>query len=66
MKRSSNFISLVLALLATSFSLNALSQEAASRVFLPEDVHRIKDVGDITVSPDGEWVAYSVGTTNIE
>ncbi|MDH3440171.1 MAG: S9 family peptidase, partial [Gammaproteobacteria bacterium] len=42
------------------------SQENGLRIFTPEDVHRIQRVGDIAISPDGEWVAYSVGTTNVE
>ena len=43
-----------------------LSQDAGLRVFLPEDVHRIREVGDIAISPDGDWVAYSVGTADPE
>ena len=33
------------------------SQDAGLRVFLPEDVHRIREVGDIAISPDGDWIA---------
>jgi dipeptidyl aminopeptidase/acylaminoacyl peptidase len=42
------------------------SQDAGLRVFLPEDVHRIREVGDIAISPDGDWIAYSVGTADPE
>ena len=47
-------------------SSSAFAQDDGRRPFQPEDVHRIQSVGDIAVSPDGEWVAYSVGTTNVE
>jgi hypothetical protein len=53
----------LLAALNTGF---ALAQDGERRVFRPEDVHRLLDVGDIALSPDGEWVAYSVGTTNVD
>ena len=45
---------------------NVLAKDVDSRLFQPEDVHRIKNVGDVEVSPDGEWVAYGVGTTNVD
>ena len=45
---------------------NLLADDSERRLFHPEDIHRIKDVGDITISPDGEWVAYSVKSTNID
>ena len=45
---------------------NLLADDAERRPFQPEDIHRIKDVGDIAISPDGEWVAYSVGSTNVD
>jgi len=44
----------------------ALAQHASRRVFLPEDVQRLQTVGDIALSPDGQWIAYRVGTTDIE
>jgi dipeptidyl aminopeptidase/acylaminoacyl peptidase len=53
-------------LLAALLCGTSLAQDVERRLFQPEDVHRIKDVGDIAISPDGEWVAYSVGTTNID
>ena len=45
---------------------NLLADDAERWPFQPEDIHRIKDVGDIAISPDGEWVAYSVGSTNVD
>lgn len=53
-------------LIGLPISVCALAQETDSRQFSPADVHRMKSVGDIAVSPDGEWVAYTVGTTNVE
>jgi len=52
--------------LASSISTGALAENAERRLFQPEDIHRIKDVGDIAISPDGEWVAYGVGSTNVD
>jgi dipeptidyl aminopeptidase/acylaminoacyl peptidase len=43
-----------------------LAQDVERRLFQPEDIHRIKKVGDIAISPDGEWIAYRVGTTNVD
>jgi dipeptidyl aminopeptidase/acylaminoacyl peptidase len=51
------------AILSSGF---AMAQDGERRPFQPEDVHRIQSVGGIAVSPDGNWVAYTVGTTNID
>jgi dipeptidyl aminopeptidase/acylaminoacyl peptidase len=45
---------------------NLLADDSERGLFQPEDIHRIKDVGDIAISPDGEWVAYSVESTNVD
>jgi len=80
MKRSQNIVLLTLfdglpgpaRLLRIAFlfaALNsgiALAQDGERRTFQPGDVHRIQSVGSIAVSPDGNWVAYRVGTTNID
>jgi dipeptidyl aminopeptidase/acylaminoacyl peptidase len=47
-------------------AVNVLAKDADKRLFQPEDMHRIKSVGDIVISPDGAWVAYSVGSTNVD
>ena len=57
--------SITTALLCLTFG-NLLAAEPERRPFQPEDIHRIQDVGDLAISPDGEWVAYSVGTTNVD
>ena len=54
-----------IALLCLTFG-NLLADDLERRPFQPEDIHRLKDVGDIAISPDGEWVAYGVGTTNVD
>ena len=42
----------------------ALSPAAlAQRLMTPEDTLRVGSVGDAQISPDGEWVAYTVSTT---
>jgi dipeptidyl aminopeptidase/acylaminoacyl peptidase len=72
MKRSpktlsgSTQLSNICVLLAALLCGGALAQDPERRLFQPEDVHRIKNVGDIAISPDGEWIAYRVGTTNID
>ena len=66
MKRSTAPAVFLYSLVALTLSCTALAQDGNLRVFQPEDVHRMKSVGDITVSPDGNWIAYTVGTTNVE
>ena len=43
-----------------------LADDADRPLFQPADVHRIKGVGDIAISPDGGWIAYQVSTTNVD
>jgi len=57
---------LTLALAALFFPSRASGQETERRPFAPEDVHRIRDVGDIAIAPDGGWVAYTVRTTDVD
>ncbi len=53
-------------LLLSSLALAALLPAAllaqAPRAITPADLLRLRAVGDPQVSPDGEWVAYTVGT----
>jgi len=55
--------SIILASMACSI---AYAKNVGKRNFQPEDVHAINDVGDIAISPDGNWVAYTVSKVNIE
>lgn len=36
------------------------------RFFQPSDLHRLVDIGDLAISPDGEWIAYSVRRTLVD
>ena len=38
------------------------AQDAGKRVLTVDDLFRIKDVDDPQLSPDGQWVAYTVST----
>ena len=66
MRRVTPGISSICLLLTTLVAVNVLAKDVEKQLFQPEDVHRIKSVDDIAISPDGEWVAYSVGTTNVD
>jgi dipeptidyl aminopeptidase/acylaminoacyl peptidase len=63
---ASNLVRIFFVLLTALTSGSATAQEAERRAFQPEDVHSIQNVGDIAVSPEGDWVAYRVGTTNVD
>ncbi|MFO1468584.1 MAG: S9 family peptidase [Steroidobacteraceae bacterium] len=43
--------------------LPCLGAMAGGRAFEPEDFYRIVEVGDVQLSPDGQWVAY-IATSN--
>ena len=43
-----------------------VAQTSDRRPMTPADVHRIQDVGDLAIAPDGEWVAYTVRTTDVD
>lgn len=47
-----------MSIIGTMFAGVVLAQEVERRPFQPADVHRIKTVGDIALSPDGEWMVY--------
>ena len=64
MKRLTRIISGIL--IAGLLSGSVMAQDVERRLFQPEDVHRLNNVGDIAMSPDGEWIAYRVGTTNVD
>src|SRR5689334_4690869 len=58
--RRLNCLSLLL-LLAFAFSLTA---QTARRTLKLDDLTRFRNVNDPQISPDGQWVAYVVGTTD--
>src|ERR1043166_966969 len=60
LRRRLNCLSLVL-LLAFAFSLAAQTARHPLRL---DDLIRFRNVGDPQISPDGQWVAYTVGTTD--
>lgn len=54
-----------------SFALLVGGAAAASIVedkpaFSPADAHRLLDVANLAISPEGDWIAYTVGSTNVE
>jgi len=54
-------LTLIFLLLSVVF---ATAQER--RRFTPSDMHRVRDVSDLTIAPAGDWVAYVVRTTDPE
>jgi len=54
------------ALLVTLLASAVAAKDGDKRPFQPADIQRIKNVGDVAISPDGEWVAYVVGTTDVD
>src|SRR5438105_946783 len=56
------FSVLLLCLVATC----ALLAQPARRPLKLDDIFRLRDVRDPQLSPDGQWVAYVVGTTDVK
>jgi len=52
--------------LTVMMSDNVLAKDSKLPAFRPEDAHRLQYIDDMSISPDGEWVAYAVGTTNVD
>ena len=63
--RSASFVFFTLCL-AGLLPGGTAAQDIEHRLFQPEDVHRIRSVRDVTISPDGEWIAYRVDTADID
>src|SRR6185436_2326782 len=53
-------------LLLLGLSTLVLSQQSARRPLKLDDRARIRDVRDPQISPDGQWVAYVVSTTDVK
>jgi dipeptidyl aminopeptidase/acylaminoacyl peptidase len=62
--------SLVLLAIASSLILwnpvALAARDEARRLFEPADVHGLVDVSDLAISPEGNWVAYSVERTDLD
>ncbi len=56
----------LIVLIAAAALAPALSARPAKRPISLDDLVRIRSVGDPQRSPDGKWVAYTVGTTDAE
>lgn len=48
-----------------SFGFIVWGQPAQARPFAIDDVFKVRDVSNAQLSPDGEWVAYEVRTTDV-
>ena len=57
---------LLLTLLPTSVLAQGDGSEEARPALQIEDMFKIKRVGSPQVSPDGQWVAYTVNTSSLE
>ncbi len=55
-----------IALLLVLAFASALTAQTARRPLKLEDLARFRNVSDPQVSPDGQWVAYVVGTTDVK
>jgi dipeptidyl aminopeptidase/acylaminoacyl peptidase len=53
-------------LLLAGASLSTLLAQPAKRVLTLDDIAKIREVRDAQCSPDGKWVAYSVGTIDVK
>lgn len=56
----------VIGLIAAVGSLTAASAQPSRRPIGLDDLQRMRDVRDPQVSPDGRWIAYTVGTVDAE
>ena len=56
----------LIGVLATAALAAFAAGQTAKRPITLDDLFKIKSVGDPQRSPDGKWVAYTVGTTNVE
>ena len=56
---------LILTLVEAGVAGRAFAADAARRSFAVNDLNELRAVFDPTLSPDGEWVAYSVRTTDV-
>ena len=62
-RRGSTAILIIVVTAATAFAGPA---HAAKRVLTPDDIYRMESVSDPQLSPDGQWIAYLVSTSDRE
>ena len=60
------YLVVLIGVLATAAMAAFAAGQTAKRPISLDDLFKIKNVGDPQRSPDGKWVAYTVGTTNVE
>ncbi len=65
MKRKLNFIIASLLLIALLVSAS-IAQTPEKRLLTLDDLAALRDVSDPQISPDGAWVAYTVGTIDMK
>jgi dipeptidyl aminopeptidase/acylaminoacyl peptidase len=63
MKKPYSF-SLICAILAVAATLATAQTTTTKRPISPSDVYRLQTMGSLQVSPDGEWIAYVLTTTD--
>jgi hypothetical protein len=56
---------LIFALIEAGLAGQAFAADAERRPMVVDDLNQLRTVVDPTVSPDGEWVAYAVRTTDL-
>jgi len=57
---------LLATLLLTPAAGSLVAQDAGRRLLALDDLHRLKEVSDPQIAPDGEWVAYTVRQPDLE
>jgi len=57
---------LTLALVLSAFAGKQAAPQVSRRPITLDDLARLRAVGDPQVSPDGKWIAYTVGTVDAE
>jgi dipeptidyl aminopeptidase/acylaminoacyl peptidase len=66
MRRLTLFAPLVALSFTISVAGSQLAAQAPKRPITLDDLAKLRSVGDPQVSPDGKWVAYTVGTVDAE
>ena len=66
MRRFARFVPVVVFILGLSAAVGPASAQSSKRPLTLDDLARIRSVGDPQVSPDGKWVAYTVGAVDVE